>query len=219
MPANKIAAKVFVVEDEALISMELLDRLASMGYSPCGQAVRADAALERIAATKPDVVIMDINLSSDVDGIEIAHRIRQQADIPVLYLTAYSDPKLVERATATGSYGYLIKPFDERELRANIEFALFKHRIERELRLANQLLQQRSAELEASNQRLQSALDNVKELRGIISICLSCKKVRNDANFWESVEGYIAKHTDAMFSHGLCPDCVPEFENKFGEGI
>ncbi|HYL92706.1 MAG TPA: response regulator [Alphaproteobacteria bacterium] len=219
MPTKGAPARVFIVEDEALISMELQDRLAAMGYSPCGQAVRAEAAFDRIVAAKPDVVIMDINLSGDIDGVEIAHRVRQHADIPVLFLTAYSDPELVERATATGSYGYLIKPFDERELRANIEFALFKHRIETELRLTNQLLRQRTTDLETSNHQLQSALDNVKELRGIISICLSCKKVRNDANFWESVEAYISKRTDAMFSHGLCPDCVPTFENKYGEGI
>jgi PAS domain S-box-containing protein len=74
-------------------------------------------------------------------------------------------------------------------------------------------------QIAASNQQLQTALDNVKELRGIISICLSCKKVRSDANFWESVEAYISKRTDAMFSHGLCPDCVPIFESKYGEGI
>ncbi|MBZ5502172.1 MAG: response regulator [Acidobacteriia bacterium] len=208
MRTERIAPRIFIVEDEALISMELTDRLAGLGYWPCGQAARGEVALTRIRESKPDLVLMDINLAGDLDGIETAQQVRQQFNLPVLFLTAYSDPDLVTRAMETNSYGYLVKPFDERELRANIEFALYKHATDVKLREASRLIEQRSAELELANQRLTEALNQVKELRGIIPICMYCKKIRNDKNYWEAVEVYISRNTDAMFSHGLCPQCA-----------
>lgn len=206
--SSKTAHRIFIVEDEAMIAMELNDRLAAMGYSPCGMAARGDVALERIRESQPSLVLMDINLSGKMNGIAVAQQVREEMNIPVLFLTAYSDDELVAQATETGSHGYLVKPFNERELRANIEFALYKHAAETRLREANRLLEQKTSELLAANLLLSETLDQVKELRGIIPICMYCKKIKNDANYWEAVETYISKHTEAVFSHGLCPECT-----------
>jgi len=87
-----MSARVFVVEDEALIAMELVDRLQELGYVVCGRALRGDQALERIPAAEPDLILMDINLGPGPSGIEVAERLRASSDVPVLFLTAYSDP-------------------------------------------------------------------------------------------------------------------------------
>ncbi|MBK7396595.1 MAG: PAS domain S-box protein [Myxococcales bacterium] len=119
-----MSARVFVVEDEALIAMELVDRLQELGYVVCGRALRGDQALERIPAAEPDLILMDINLGAGPSGIEVAERLRASSDVPVLFLTAYSDAELAERAAQTGSFGFLVKPFQPHALRANIEMAL-----------------------------------------------------------------------------------------------
>jgi DNA-binding response OmpR family regulator len=220
MKTDSAAARIFIVEDEALISMELADRLLAMGYDPCGHATRSDTAVERILESKPDLVLMDINLVGHRTGIDTAEELRGHLDVPVIFLTAYSDAELVAKAIRTEPFGYLIKPFDERELGANIEAALFKHAMEQKLRETNRLLEQRNNEVEAVNRQLQEALAAVKELRGILPICMSCRKVRDDQDYWQSVEAYICEHTDAQFSHGICPDCFEAYKERYnlGEG-
>lgn len=214
--SSKTAHRIFIVEDEAMIAMELNDRLAAVGYSPCGMAARGDVALERIRESQPSLVLMDINLSGKMNGIAVAQQVREEMNIPVLFLTAYSDDELVAQATETGSHGYLVKPFNERELRANIEFALYKHAAETQLREANRLLEQSKTELMALTFQLSETLAQVKELHGIIPICLYCKKIKSEAEYWEAVETYISKHTNAVFSHGFCPECVEIYKAASG---
>jgi DNA-binding response OmpR family regulator len=218
METNSATARIFIVEDEALISMELADRLRTMGYDPCGHATRSDTAVERILASQPDLVLMDINLVGSGTGIDTAEALRGHLDVPVIFLTAYSDAETVARAIRTEPFGYLIKPFDDRELGANIEAALYKHAMEQKLRQTNRLLEQRNNELEAVNRQLQEALATVKELRGILPICMSCRKVRDDQNYWQSVEAYVCEHTDAQFSHGICPDCYEAYKERYNLG-
>ena len=156
------AARIFVVEDEALIAMELKLRLNQLGYAICGGAARGETAIEEIAAVKPDLVLMDINLAGKLNGIETALRLRERVDVPVVYLTAYSDETFVAKAVASGSFGYLIKPFQPNELHTTIQTALYKHRIERELREANARLEQRTAEAETARANLVDAIESIQ---------------------------------------------------------
>lgn len=150
---------VFIVEDEALIAMELRDRLTRLGYEVRGVAAHGERAVEEIPTAAPDLVLMDINLAGQLDGIETARRVRERTDVPVVFLTAFSDPELVRRASALGPHGYLLKPFEERELHATIQVALVKHRADRALREANERLEEqvraRTAELARLNADLE----------------------------------------------------------------
>lgn len=139
--------KVLVVEDESIIAQDMISRLSRMGYSALGPAITGEKAIEITNNELPDIILMDISLAGDMDGIEVASRIRAQHNIPVVYVTAFSDDKVLDRAKPTAPYGYLIKPFIEKELRATIETALYKHSVEEELR---QSREQYRALLEAS---------------------------------------------------------------------
>ncbi len=133
-------ARIFVVEDEALIVMEISARLTALGYSVCGRAASAPAAIAKIPAEKPDLVLMDVNLDGPMDGTEAAKRLRELIDVPVVFLTAYSDDSVIQRATDASPFGYLVKPFEERELHATIQSALSNHRLELRLREINKAL-------------------------------------------------------------------------------
>lgn len=119
--------KILIVEDELLISYNLAHKLRKLGYQIVGEVDSAEAALQRVAETQPDLILMDIVLKSDMDGIETAAKIHQSYNIPVIYLTAYADDETLKRAEGTGAYGYILKPFKERELHATIKMALSKH--------------------------------------------------------------------------------------------
>jgi len=150
LTTNSEPYKVFVVEDEALIAMELRARLVRLGYFVCGSTGRGEDAIQQVADTRPDLVLMDINLGGGWSGIETASRLRELGEIPVVFLTAYSDSELVRKAVDLHPFGYLVKPFDERELHATVEMALYRHRMERKL-------SERTKQLEDANRHLSFA--------------------------------------------------------------
>lgn len=125
--------RILIVEDEPIIAMELESRLSNFGYDSAGSVASGEEALEKIEQDRPDLVLMDIRLKGKMDGIETADRIRSRQDVPVIFLTAFSDPKTLDRAKDTSPFGFLTKPINERELHANIEMALYKSRMERRL--------------------------------------------------------------------------------------
>ena len=126
--------KIVVVEDEGLIAADLESRLKAAGYSVTGTADSAPQALKLIRATSPDLVLMDIRIKGDMDGIQVADQVRQEFDVPVVYLTAYEDRGTLERASQTQAFGYIKKPIASSSLRGSIEMAIAKHRHERDLR-------------------------------------------------------------------------------------
>jgi signal transduction histidine kinase len=125
-----VGARVLVVEDEHLVALDIQLRLTRMGYVPV-VAFTGSEALARAAEEAFDLVLMDIRLKGAMDGIEAATAIRAAHDVPVIYLTAYADNPTVERARMTEPYGYLLKPFQDRELKATIQIALQRHASER----------------------------------------------------------------------------------------
>ena len=127
-------AKILVVEDEWIVANQICMNLEKSSYNVLKPVSTGEEAIAAIAAEKPDLVIMDIMLRGELDGIETAGRIVDQFDIPVIYLTAYSNLDLLERAKKTKPYCYLIKPFDVATLRSNIEMVLHKHAADKKLK-------------------------------------------------------------------------------------
>ena len=131
---------ILIVEDERIVAMELESRLTSLGYSVCAKAVSGEEAVKMTKAYIPDLILMDINIKGQIDGIKTAEEIKRQFDIPLIFLTAFNDTQTIDRAKATEPYGYIIKPFEERELQTNIEIALYKHTMEKKLRISEKRL-------------------------------------------------------------------------------
>lgn len=127
-------SKILVVEDENIIAKDICITLERLGYAVAGMVAEGEQAVRKTAELKPDLVLMDIMLKGKLNGIDAAERIRSGFDIPVIYLTAFSDEVLLKKAKVSEAFGYLIKPFRENELRAVIEMALYKHRIDKELK-------------------------------------------------------------------------------------
>ena len=132
-----LSAQVVIVEDERIVALHLKQQLTRLGYTVAGVATSASQALEVIAGTAPDVVLMDIRIDGDRDGIDTAGQIR---DIPVIYLTAYAEDATLERARATMPFGYLVKPVSERELHATIQMALKRREVEADLHQSREFL-------------------------------------------------------------------------------
>jgi CheY-like chemotaxis protein len=123
-----------VVEDEAIVAMDLENQLRSMGYAVIAQESRGEDAVARAVDVRPDLVLMDIRLAGAMDGIEAATRIRRAIDAPVVYLTAHSDDETFGRASVTDPVAYVLKPFDRRSLKAAIDLGLYRHRMDARLR-------------------------------------------------------------------------------------
>ncbi len=134
--------KILIVEDESIVALDIQDSLTHAGYEVVDRVGTGKEALERIEKYRPDLVLMDIKLKGPLNGIQTAQRIRKEHNIPVVYLTAYADFATIEKAKLTEPFGYLLKPFEEKDLITTIELALYKYENEKQLR-------QRLTELEA----------------------------------------------------------------------
>ena len=128
------AASILVVEDEQIVSLDIESQLVDMGYTVAGSAASAEEAIRLASSAGPTLILMDIMLQGIMDGTDAAKIISRHLQIPIVFVTAYSDIKTVERAAGSAPYGFLTKPFQPRELRAAIEVALYKSQMERHLR-------------------------------------------------------------------------------------
>jgi signal transduction histidine kinase len=130
------AEKILVVEDERVVARDIEKRLKKLGYVVTLTVASGEEAIKKTAETRPDLVLMDIQLKGEMDGIEAAERIRTDFDIPVIYLTAFADEETLQRAKATEPFGYILKPFDERDLHTAIEIAFRRRLAEAAVRVA-----------------------------------------------------------------------------------
>jgi len=317
------AQRILIVDDEIMIAKELETLLIRFGYEVAGIATSGLEAIALNVKLKPDLVLMDILLKGDMDGIEAAEEIRQRWPIPIIFLTAYTDAATLRRAQVTEPFGYVVKPFTERDLRINIEEALYKYETKKRAHefeerffalsidmlcildfsgyfkrlnpawektlgftreellakpfiefvhpddrertrkqnskvrtggqalyfenrylckdgsykwllwnaapdfdnqviysVARDITEQKQAEgvREELVRKLQTALVEVKTLQEILPICSYCKKIRNDKDYWQTVEAYISHYTNTKFSHSICPSCYKsEIEPQFEE--
>ncbi len=121
-----VGKSILLVEDDDIIARVADWRLKNLGYTVCGRATTAAEAMELVVKQKPDLVLMDINIKGDIDGIETAKMIKQGFSIPVIFVTSHSDGTTLERAKAVNPDGFIIKPFVDNDLRVAIELALKK---------------------------------------------------------------------------------------------
>jgi len=150
-----------------------------------------------------DLILMDI-MMSDMDGIRACQRIKaveRLREIPIIMVTGRTDSEDVRAAFAAGAMDYITKPLNSVELLARVSSALA-------LKRAIDIRKARERELVERHGQLEQALKEVKVLRGLIPICFSCKKIRDDQGYWHTIEAYIQAHSEVDFSHGLCPECM-----------
>ncbi len=135
-----MAINILVVEDESIVRKDIERSLEKLGYTVVGHADNGEKALEIARLTKPDLALMDIQIKGAMSGIDTAEAIKQEMDIPVIYLTAYADESTLNKAKLTEPHGYILKPFKEIDLHTTIEMAIHKHGKEREVKVENELL-------------------------------------------------------------------------------
>jgi phosphoserine phosphatase RsbU/P len=186
---------VLIAEDDR-VTGEILGRtLQRWGHDTTIVSNGAQAWEHLRAASAPTLAVLDW-MMPELDGPDVCRRVRAElpsAHMYLLLVTARESRGDVVAGLDAGADDYIIKPFDPEELRARVAVGV------RVLSLQHNLAE-RVAELQA-------ALSNVKQLRGLLPICSYCKRIRGDDQYWQQVEGYIAEHSDAQFSHGICPSC------------
>ena len=182
--------QILVVEDERLVAEDIKMSLQRFGYAVPGIVFSGEEAVKKAEEMNPDLVLMDIVLEGEMDGIEAASAIRSRFDIPVVYLTAYADKKTLERAKITEPFGYIIKPFEDRELHSVIEIALYKHRMEGKLKKTQQELMQ-SEKLAALGRFSSGIAHEIKNPLGVIlggSEFLEMKLSQTDADVKTTID-------------------------------
>jgi len=198
--------RILIAEDDFTSRGMLAAVLRKAGHEPVEtvNGLEAWEALQQPDA--PRLVILDW-MMPEMDGLEVLRRVRAvETDRPpyILMLTSRTDKAEIIAGLDAGANDYLAKPFDVGELRARVE--------------VGRRLVETQDELAGKIGELQRALAEIKTLRGIVPICASCKKIRDDAGFWQQVEVYVRDHSEAEFSHGICPECMkklyPEFVDK-----
>jgi AmiR/NasT family two-component response regulator len=185
--------RILIAEDDYLVCEAIKHALKDLGYEMVGEASDGAEAVEMACTLNPDVVLMDIQMP-ELDGLEATRQIQSRCPMPVVVLTAHESQELVEKASEVGVSAYLIKPPKQTEIERAIVIALARHEDLMKLRFLNK--------------ELEKALSEIKTLRGILPICASCKNVRDDKGYWNQIESYIRDHSEAEFSHSLCPECA-----------
>jgi DNA-binding response OmpR family regulator len=185
-----------LIADDDRVAAEIMSRtLQRWDFEVTVAYDGADAWNRLKAATAPTLAVLDW-MMPHLDGTEVCRRVRQeipQANMYLILLTALESRGDVVAGLNAGADDYIVKPFDHDELRARIQVGV------RVLTLQEQLTAQVS--------ELQAALSSIKQLSGLLPICSYCKRIRGDDQYWQQVEGYISAHSDAQFTHGICPPC------------
>jgi DNA-binding NarL/FixJ family response regulator len=206
-------ATILIVEDDAILVMNLRGMISQMGYTVAGSCATGEAAIAFLSKNSVDLVIMDIELAGTMNGIAAAETIRTTWDVPIVFLTGFSQDPYLQQAKIAAPYGYLIKPVPERELAATLEMALNRHKLDRELVVKNEQLNLLQHELSEKVAQLESTLSYVKRLEGIIPVCVYCKNIRDDTGTergkgtWMRMEEFLHHKSGTSFSHGFCPEC------------
>ncbi len=170
---NQKPTNILIVDDDSIIVLTLKFSLHALGYAVIATASSGPEAIHKAGETRPDLVLMDIDLNSYMDGIEAAAQIKEKFDIPVIYLTGQVEEEVVQRAKISGSFGYLVKPFKDKELHIAIEMALYKHKMESQLKKQDKELKDSLTRIEQAKQEWESTVDSLPQL-----VCLVDKQQR-----------------------------------------
>ena len=188
--------RILAVDDE-YINTQVIKSLLREEYDVL-TALNGQEAIDQVKRYMPDLILLDV-MMPDMSGFEVCKIIKddaQSADIPIIFLTALDTHDGQLEGLELGAIDYLTKP---------IKFQLLKLRVRNHIAMIEQRDQ-----LLRKNEELEGALARVKQLEGIIPICMYCKKIRDDQQSWQQLEAYITNHSEARFSHGMCPQCAEE---------
>ena len=198
--------RILITDDDPEILLLMTTVLRREGYEVLESRTGWEC-LDVMMAYRPALVLLDVKLP-DMSGIEVCRQIKASPDLEDTFVILTSGVYVSSERQAdglnTGADGYVIKPISNKELVARV------HSIER-IKDAEDRLRKKEKELEGMVSKLQIALTEIKVLKGLIPICASCKKIRNEEGFWDQLETYFSKHTDALFTHGLCPGCADAY--------
>ena len=196
-----------VVDDNELFRQSTGRILHALGYRVVGEADNGLAAIDRVQELRPDLILMDVEMP-ELDGIGAARRIQQVCPTPVILLTAHDSKEVLRGARDAGVAAYLVKPLDSRELQRMATLALARFEDWMALKRAN-------AELAKRNAQLQKALGAIKTLKGLLPVCAWCgRKIETEEGEWVPMETYIESHSEAQFTHGICPECLEKFQSS-----
>jgi DNA-binding LytR/AlgR family response regulator len=194
---------ILIVEDESIVSKDIQFSLTKLGYHVVGIASNGEKAIDLVTKNQVDLILMDIMLKGDLNGIELAEKIKNQLSIPVIFLTAYADDSTLSKAKITQPYGYIIKPFKEIDIQISIEMALYKHEKEQEI------VRERNF--------LFSLVESQDEVLGFIFIKLGGKQIKIktiDIFYVEALKDYVVIHLkDEKFT---IHTTMKEIESKLG---
>ena len=203
---------ILIVDDSQHVQRLLKAFLEAVGYTDVLTAASAHDAFKHLGMDNPDsstadvdLILMDITMPG-MDGVEACRRIKSRPslrDIPIIMVTIHDELECLDEAFAAGAMDYMTKPVNKFELRARVRSALTLKREIDSQKLTN-------IKFEEKNRELEAALAKVKLLSGLLPICCSCKKIRNDAGYWNRFETFISQHSEAEFSHGICPECLKD---------
>jgi CheY-like chemotaxis protein len=199
-PAAKVSDELVplvLVVDDTPLNLELISTILKGQACRLASAASGEEALVLCRELHPDLILLDV-LMPGMDGHEVCAALKADPltlDIPILFISCRGGVEDIARGLEAGALDYISKPFEPLELLARVRTHLELHR-------------RRSQERQLIAD-LQAALEQVKQLSGLLPICAHCKKVRDDQGFWQQVERYVSTHSEATFSHGLCPDCIP----------
>ncbi|MRR33660.1 response regulator [bacterium] len=221
---------ILVVDDTPTALKVLMDTLVAEGYQ-VRPANSGELALASVASNVPELILLDIRMPG-MDGFEVCRRLKSREEssgIPVIFISALVELEDRVEGFRHGAVDFVTKPFQREELLARVRTHLALHRLTAALeqrtaqlqqlnsQLQNEILERTAVEEKLADKvtQLEATLARVKQLEGIIPICMYCKKIRDDKDSWSQIEQYITEHSEALFSHGICPDCMKKQEEEF----
>jgi DNA-binding response OmpR family regulator len=200
---------VLVVDDDTDILLLSTSILRRTGYEVL-EASTGKECVDAVRTHHPDLVLLDVRLP-DMTGIEVCRQIKGDESLEDIFVILASGIQISSEDQADGldigADGYIVRPLSNKEFLARVQAG---ERIKR----AEDALRKKERQQQKLISQLKEALAEIKTLKGFIPICALCKKIRDDEGYWNQLEAYISKHTDAVFSHGLCPECVEQYRTE-----
>lgn len=197
---------VYIVEDESIVAKDTQSTLKKLGYQVLGISNNGKDALENIIKTEPDIILMDIMIKGDLTGIDVAEKVKELHDVPVIFLTAYADETTLSKAKITEPYGYILKPFKEVDLRSTIEMAVYKH--------------QKDMEVKIERDKLYNLIENKEEgNKDILFVKSNSKLVKlnlNDLYYVEALKDYVVINT--LQTRYTIHSTMKDIESKLNNG-
>jgi len=205
--ADILNAGILIVDDQEVNVLLLEQMLREAGYGSISSTMDSAKVCGLHRKNGYDLILLDLKMPG-MDGFQVMEGLKEidpDGYLPVLVITAQPDHKM--RALKAGAKDFVSKPLDLPEVLARVHNML-------EVRLLQKETKTYSKALEKQNDELQKALENVKLLSGLLPICAWCKKIRDDQGYWNAIEHYIGQHSEAEFTHGICPDCRRKYSGE-----